>query len=911
MAHPNHNDHEAFGAARWPQYREQGSTFRRVRANLGLVPGCAPSRLPTVLVGDEGSGKSALSAYLAHECRKEGSDIFVLHAEAYPAGSGPLAMLHDVAHRIAQRYRVHEPVPDNPEQLVRAFPQLLACVQGPLLLVLDGLDHLSLPAAPHGSEAVPDAGGMAGWLPAYIPPNIRLLVSTRPGELSHELAAREWEIVEVELLDLDARRALAMQRIAGANPAIGAEVARLAESDGIFGNGMALGTGISEVLRLSAMEGRGSAFEYLKDAANPEELLDLVLGSMEADYGRPTLESVLAPLASTRAGLAVEELSRLSRIDADRINHLLSWLDLHLQRRGSLIRCSDGTFRSVLVQRYLPDEETRRAQHRAVAGLMEHLPPGERRGRELPWQWMMAGAWEQLRECVTPLEMVHHMVANGMQYDLLHYLHWLGEASAAAMYEQEAAALARKKSGSRPCHAEWLASLAMFLSASGALQAAEQAMRNAAAVRVRLLGPEHPDTLAAHAQHATLLVDCGAYEQAETPTRQVLDAQIAALGEEHPDVTESRCNLGYLLFRRGEYAAARSHLERACKQIVASGATDTMKHAMALKLLAMPVRDAGRLPEACGILEEAVRIATRVMGSKHPEVALLKTEHATLLHVCGNHEAAKDLLIEALAVREEVLGPLHIETGHSYNNLAQLYVECPELDTEGCAEDYYRCALNAHVVALGDDHPDSAVIRQNLGKLLRDAGRCEEALPLFRTALRAFQVSVGQRHKDTVICMGNLGELLCMGRAVFEQYGVEPPGEGSAPDDRSVIAKRDEARVLLERAYELMLELFGENDPGTANAVNRLVQLAFFLGDLRKSDRLAGEALRIYEESGVAMRRPAAVALYRKARARYWMGDREEACRLALRACELFQANGSGRDPYAAATARLVQAACR
>jgi hypothetical protein len=60
---------------------------------------------------------------------------------------------------------------------------------------------------------------------------------------------------------------------------------------------------------------------------------------------------------------------------------------------------------------------------------------------------------------------------------------------------------------------------------------------------VRVLGPDHPDTLAARANHAYMLGEAGQPGQAAAQYRDLLDDIVRVLGPDHPDTLAARGQL--------------------------------------------------------------------------------------------------------------------------------------------------------------------------------------------------------------------------------------------------------------------------------------------------------------------------------------------------------------------------------
>ena len=80
---------------------------------------------------------------------------------------------------------------------------------------------------------------------------------------------------------------------------------------------------------------------------------------------------------------------------------------------------------------------------------------------------------------------------------------------------------------------------------------------------------------------------------------------------------------------------------------------------------------------------------------------------------------------------------------------------------------------------LGKNDPDTLSSVNNLGSLLQDHGKFDEAEPLLRRAMEGNEATLGAKHVNTTTSMGNLGLLL--------------QGQG----------KIDEAKALSGRALEI------------------------------------------------------------------------------------------------------------
>jgi len=84
----------------------------------------------------------------------------------------------------------------------------------------------------------------------------------------------------------------------------------------------------------------------------------------------------------------------------------------------------------------------------------------------------------------------------------------------------------------------------------------------ALAIREKVLGPEHPDTVVSLTNLGFLLSRQG-FEEARPYCERVLAIREKVLGPEHPDTAFSLNNLGALLDSQGDLSGARSYYERA------------------------------------------------------------------------------------------------------------------------------------------------------------------------------------------------------------------------------------------------------------------------------------------------------------------------------------------------------------
>lgn len=873
MSYPTISAHATFATTRRAAYQEHPPTLALLDMHV------LTENQPLVIVGEPGSGKSALAAYWSERYRRLYPDAFLVvhHVEATPSFRGSLSVVNRVVQEIRGRYSLSPSLPDEAAKLIDGFANWLGHVQEEkLVLVIDGIDQLGPEGARFPGEF--DAEHI-GWLPGYIPPNVRLILTTRPGSIAEEMINRGWQLVEMQPLDPGARRAIVYQHVAEYGLTVNFDYINTISTDPIFGNALVLRTSISEVTRLQSITPDYLPIDLYANVSSIEELLEHIVISMEETYGRDVVSLLLSLLGVSHIGLSRAELTALAVGVADSFDDVLDGLDILLARHGDLIKLLHRALRDVILQRYLSDESMKRAMHARIGEYFSRQEVDLRRLQEEPWQWLQADEPNRLQSCIAQLTVIDGLMRNGMEYDLLTYWQSVSSdaiaphyAAAISAIEQNHREHSEDASNTRDAsNANVLVSLGAFLTLVGEFRASESALSQAIDIRRVIVGPDDPETDAISLSLVDLLIQQDDFQRADILVRSVLARQENRLGKNHSRIVETLVSLGMLLHYMGEFGSAKEHLIRALSILDSSGEGNTPRRASLLQALAMPIRELGEPDLAHDYLKRAVDIAKRAYGREHPETALLMTELATLLNRMGKREEAREMHQEALRIRERVLGADNLETAQSYNNLAILYRNAGEYEL---AEDFYNRSLRIHRTVLHPQHHYCGTILHNIGTLLRDTDRGAEALPHFRHALAILQESLGERQRSTAICMGNLGELLC---------------------DRNELP---EAKVLLVQSYKILLDLFGVEHPTVGYSLNRLAKLEYCCEDYSSSIAYAAQAYKTIEQNASRLDRGAGIAQFYSAHAWYAMKDIDRAFKFGIDALDIFARINEPERPF-------------
>ena len=331
---------------------------------------------PLAVLGATGSGKSALLANYARVRSFSRSDEFLLlHFCCLVEPASVAALLFRVCGELKRRFRLEGTVSRDTASLKAQFPAWLdkAAARGRILLLLDGVDLLEDDGQSFNLE----------WVPAALPPAVRLVISVNTDKGREAVAARKWPVLAVEPLRVDERRALAEhylglyhKRLSDSH--LAALAAAPACADPVYLKAVA-----DELRQFGSHDELGGYLVHCLAAKDLKHLYSQVLERLEKDYGdvlvndrrasqKPLVMYVFSFLCLARTGLAEDELrfllGRLSPThdfgDLEAWESLLAlcadWAGV---RNGRLFMDNEALRESVLA-RYLPSPAKRRTLHR-------------------------------------------------------------------------------------------------------------------------------------------------------------------------------------------------------------------------------------------------------------------------------------------------------------------------------------------------------------------------------------------------------------------------------------------------------------------------------------------------------------------------------------------------------------------
>ena len=273
------------------------------------------------------------------------------------------------------------------------------------------------------------------------------------------------------------------------------------------------------------------------------------------------------------------------------------------------------------------------------------------------------------------------------------------------------------------------------------------------AVNERVLGPEHPDTLATRGDLAYWSGEAGDAAGARDQYAALLAVNERVLGPEHPDTLATRGDLAYWSGEAGDAAGAR---DQYAALLPLHARVLGPEHPETLTTGSNLARWTGEAGDAAGARDQYAALLplhARVLGPEHPETLTTGSNLARWTGEAGDAAAARDQLAALLPVREWVLGPEHPGTLTTRNNLAYWTGEAGDA---AAARDQLAALLPVRERVLGPEHPGTLTTRNNLAYWTGEAGDAAAARDQYAALLPVRERVLGPEHPGTLTTRGDL-----------------------------------------------------------------------------------------------------------------------------------------------------------
>ncbi|MBI4781362.1 MAG: tetratricopeptide repeat protein [Oscillatoriophycideae cyanobacterium NC_groundwater_1537_Pr4_S-0.65um_50_18] len=305
----------------------------------------------------------------------------------------------------------------------------------------------------------------------------------------------------------------------------------------------------------------------------------------------------------------------------------------------------------------------------------------------------------------------------------------------------------------------------------------------------------------------------------KTADRNPNDPLLAGLYNQMGRIYAGRLERGEAQDYRTEAARAIEYFEKAISLQAEPG--QELDLANSLNWLGYLYKSQGRYSEAEALYVQALELRQRLLGEEHSAVANILNNLAGLYDSQGRYSEAEPLYVQALEMSKRLLGEDHPDVANSLNNLAGLY-ESQGRYSE--AEPLYVQALEMSKRLLGEEHSDVATRLNNLAALYDSQGRYSEAEPLYVQALDMSKRLLGEDHPAVATSLNNLAYL-------YYSQG-----------------RYSEAEPLYVQALDMSKRLLGEEHPDVATRLNNLALLYESQGRYSEAEPLYVQALKNFEQ---------------------------------------------------------------
>lgn len=619
--------HEAFAESRTRVYIGRQEYFDRLDAHA------AGQAEPLVILGDSGSGKSALLANWAARYRAaHPGDYLLMHfVGATPGSAEWAAMLRRIMGELKRHFGITQELPDQHDALRTAFADWLhmSAARGNVVLILDALNMLE------DREGALDLV----WLPPTFPSNVRVFLSTMPGRSLQDLNRRGWQTFQVRPLDNAERSQLVGHYLAQYTKALDrARVARVVTAPQTS-NPLFLRVLLEELRVFGSHERLDERLSYYLEAGTAVELYQKVLARWETDYDGDNrlVRNAMIMLAAARRGLSESEL--LEMLGA----HGLPLASVHwspfylaaeqmLVNRAGMMRISHDDLREAVRRTYLLSSEDAQSAHLRLADYFATKSGGNRKIDELPWQLRKAGQVERLFQLLADLDFIASAFPSAAP-ELGEYWGWV-EAAGPRMLDAYKGILENTEP-----HRAVLNEVASLLRHRGYLKESHALWERLAELE-RLDGNE-PCYAAALGAVASVLLAMGSRDQAAD--RELEREQICRELRDEAGVAASLGTQAEIAFQEFDFEWALTLVdeqEQICRRL---GDGSGLHQCLGLKARCLSGR--GHLKRALAVSEQQEKVG-REIGSKHALISGLEVR-AEILDGRGRTGEARTALEEA------------------------------------------------------------------------------------------------------------------------------------------------------------------------------------------------------------------------------------------------------------------------
>lgn len=197
-------------------------------------------------------------------------------------------------------------------------------------------------------------------------------------------------------------------------------------------------------------------------------------------------------------------------------------------------------------------------------------------------------------------------------------------------------------------------------------------IEKALSIVVDTLGQDNELVPEYHNNIAYCYYELARYSDALGHLEKALEINTRIWGTDHPHTALSHNNLGTVLRRSGQFDLAQAHLEHSLQIRHAVYGENHHEVASSLYALSELHFDLKQFSAALRFAEDALRGYRTSLGESHARTSYGHMSVGKVLALCSNTESAREHLMQALAIRENIFGQTHYLTEECRTELLKL-----------------------------------------------------------------------------------------------------------------------------------------------------------------------------------------------------------------------------------------------
>ena len=831
-------EHETFAQSRFKIYIGRREYFETLDKHA------RDETPPLVILGESGSGKSALLSNWSIEYRRKNPDeLFVMHfIGSTPEAADWMSMLRRIMGEMKRRFDIPGDIPDKPDALRMAFANCLhiASVQGRVILIIDALNQLE------DRDGAPDLV----WLPSVIPENIRLILSTLPGRSLDELNKRDWQKMQIHPLDNDERIRLINEFLEMHCKKLSRKQIEKIASAEQTRNPLYLRSLLEELRVFGEYEELNKRIEECLAARTIPALFEAILKRCEDDYERDRhglVRDSMTLIWSARRGLTETEILEVLGQNGNPLPQAI-WAPFSLAIEQALVShsgyiqfCHDY-MRQAVRNRFIPTDKAQQETHLTLADYFAEFEFNNRVIDEYPWQLIEAKSWERLHCLLSNLEFFTKAWVQN-QFDLKSYWSKVEEFYSVKKKDTYLNVLSNPQN----FNTDTVRFIAALLSDTGDLIEALSLLQFLTE-HFRKIG----DLASLHASmveqgkikstHSEWDDAMKLYKEAEQICREIDDMW---------GLCKSLYNQAKILHYTGDYEEAMrlfKETELICREI---GDKPTLQACLGAQ--GVMLRIFGKIDESLKLHKEAERIC-REIGDKQLLSATINNQ-ANILAGKGKFDESLILHKEAECIYRELGDKLNLSS--SLTNQGGTFFQQGELDNA------MRLFKEAEQVCREIGHkPKLSLTLNNQGSILKNRGQLNEAMKLFKEAEQISREIEDKKQLHNSLC--NQGNVLIDRGELDEAMKFFKESELICRElghKRGLIAcLNSQGKLYFARGeFDIAMEFFMEIEQlsreakdkwSLATGLNNQSEVFLMRGEFDKAMDLSKEAERISREIG-------------------------------------------------------------